>query len=280
MFLKIRPVLALTVALSLFNGCFWDEAASPAAPTISGLAVTPNQVAKTGDGSKITGTLGIEAESATVSFKVTNSTGDMTSKFTIKGIPASISTSTALAGTIVATSADDGAYTLSFTVTDADGQVVSQSAGFRVGADIPSIGTVDLGAQGASAGSFLQLTGLSGNAVAWTSGAGKPVEKIDLVFGQDGSSVLSLMSPDQADGDGFTLGWATTNVTYIKDMGTSLPSKSAVIAALAGVTAQKATASVDHYYGLKLADGSYAAVLVNSLSSATRTATASVTSYK
>ncbi|QQS03044.1 MAG: hypothetical protein IPK50_12045 [Fibrobacterota bacterium] len=140
---------------------------------------------------------------------------------------------------------------------------------------------LQLGAQLSPAGSFLQISG--GEIRTWTSAYGKPYEHLDLVFGTDGSGVLSLMSPNQANEDGFDLSsWPVTNKTIIKDLGFTLllESRTELATALASSTMQKCAVEQWHYYGLALADGSYAVVLVTDLSSQTRNATATIDTYR
>lgn len=287
---KIRPALALTLALSLFNGCWWDTNSNPDAPTISGLAVSPSQVAKTGEASKITGTIGINTDNATVSYKVTNASGDVTGKFTIGSIPGSISGSSTLAGTILATSADDGSYTFAITVSDADGQITSQTAGFTVGvAEIPSdlkdnngSNTLTLGAQSASAGSFLNVDGFevfkSDNDVnGYKTTAQK--QSIDVVFFATDAGVPTFFAPTAAAtaGLGGVASWgADAKSTIIVDAGvTPILTKAGVVSAIGSQTTTQATVQTGHYYALKLSNGKYA-VLNAILSGAGKSASVTV----
>lgn len=197
--------------------------------------------------------------------------------FQVNSSPASIAKQIA-----IGPNADGVACSLTVSVTDERGRKSSQTTIFKVapmdpGAPFVSIGETNLGAQRASPGSFLQFRGVS-QPVTWVSGPGKPTEFIDVVFGGDSASVISLMSPVWANGRGFTLEtWPTLNSTTFRDLGASMPQGLAEVEkAMLSDRSESVPAVLDHYYGIKMANGEYALLLIRSLNGSNLTHIATV----
>jgi len=176
-----------------------------------------------------------------------------------------------------------GSYTLRLTVTDTFGEASRVDLKFYAigsgsGTDtlVASQGTAILGAQGAIEGSFLDVTRDS----VWTSGS-KPYDHIDVVFGVDATSNLSLMSPSLAVSDGFNLsGWTTLNTTVIVFSATPLRTTTAIKAAIGVSPFQQKVPAQIGWYAVKLSTGAYAALRLSAPTSANSTATANVEIFK
>lgn len=179
----------------------------------------------------------------------------------------------------------DGTYTVRLTVTNihgdtthADLKILAKGTASSSGTQLASQGVLLLGAQGASAGSFLDVTRDS----VWKKSGAIPYAHIDIVFGVDGDGAVSLMSPSAAIGDGFDLiDWSTWNSTAIAYSATQLRTASALKAAIdsSGSVSQKVQAR-NGWYAVKLSTDAYAALKLSSISSSDSTATASVEIFK
>jgi hypothetical protein len=183
-----------------------------------------------------------------------------------------------------------GQYTVRLTVTNsqgnsinADQKIYAEGKGSATTTPLTNQGVVPLGAQSASAGSFLDVT----NYTAYTSGANKPYATIDVVFGADAAGTASLLSPYAASTDGFpalagsatTSAWPTLNKTIIVGPLTSaLGTQEAVAAAIGSATTQK-VAATNGLYALKLGSSGKYAALKLTVSGSGKTATADVTVY-
>ncbi|QQS07170.1 MAG: hypothetical protein IPK50_09790 [Fibrobacterota bacterium] len=178
---------------------------------------------------------------------------------------------------VIGRGASPGGYVMDFLVTDADGVELKKQSSFMLLDDVDGDGEfflegpVTMGAQNSSAPSYLQIQG--GNLVTWTSSSpNRPFALIDVVFGEDNNGYLSLMSPSQANGDGFSLStWTTRNTTEFLDLGSTYPSSRSELSVLmsegdyAGTT-QKLEVTPGHYYGVLLANGEIVVLHVTGLS--------------
>lgn len=242
----------------------------------------------------IRGTITNDAGNISYTLKVQNSTtgADATSSFLLSyKAPTTSETSWSIgdpaqgAGTITAlASAATGAYNLVISATSGTA-TTSATIPFTVTGGTTPIttpltnrGVVTLGAQSASAGSFLDVT----NYTAYTSGVDKPYETIDVVFGADASGVTSLLSPFAASTDGFTgmaSSWTTLNKTIIVGpLSSAVSTQEAVMAAIGSATTQK-VAATSGLYALKLGSSGKYAALKLTVAGAGKTATADVTVY-
>ncbi len=178
---------------------------------------------------------------------------------------------------VIGRGASPGDYVMDFLVTNADGVELKKQSSFTVLDDVDGDddffleGPVTLGAQSSPTASYLQIQG--GTLKTWTSsGTNRPFDLIDVVFGEDEDGYLSLMSPSQANIDGFNLSaWPTRNTTEFLDLGSAYPSSRSELSVLmsegdyAGAS-QKAEATPGHYYGVRLANGDIVVLHVTSIS--------------
>lgn len=189
---------------------------------------------------------------------------------------------------VIARGAATGDYAATLTATDAQGAEIKKQWNFSVIEgnfdDLVAEGPVTLGAQGSSSPSFLQIQG--GNLVTWTSStANRPFQKIDLVLGVDGEGNLSLMSPHQANGDGFSLSsWTTLNSTEFVGLGTDIPaSRTEVETRLDeggyGGAYEKVEVLPEYYYAARLTTGEVVVLRVGSVSGSGRDASIELTAY-
>lgn len=280
--LRFLPLAAMTLALSLFTGCD-DEDGSV---TINGFGVD-NAMPEAGKSFNTKGTADFETDKATVSYAFSPSAGITgPSSFTI-------ASGASLGKQIdISSSAATGTYSVTVTVTDEDGVAASQTATFCVevcsgtpptGTLLPDNGganTITLGAQSASAGSFLNVDGFesfkSDNATYAKTAAQK--QSIDVVFFASAAGVPTFYAPTAAaDADlGGIKSWGSdAKSTIIVDAGTTpIETKEAAISAIGSKSTTQAAVVSGHYYALKLSNNKYAvinAILAGSDKSATVT---------
>lgn len=285
--LKVRALsFALFVgAATLLTGCFEDVKA----PRIKGLAVNPAQL--TDAGSQIQGAVEFDTDKASVSFRVTSGGADATGSFSFSG-SSSLSSSPATLGTIKPNGAvTEGAYTLTVTVTDDEGNSTTERAGFAVGNAlvVTDLGnnngdnTRTLGAQGNSTeGSFLDVDAFK----VYKSGAKTDSEKssIDIVLfasPNTTSGILMLMSPKEAAAQGLggvaSWGAANLNSTIIAKASGPITTREAAITAIGVNTSEKAEAQLGATYALKLSNDIYASLTIQGISGPGNTASATLT---
>lgn len=182
-----------------------------------------------------------------------------------------------------------GNYVLVFSAWDIDGNDLTHESTFSVTSSVDEDGfvmegPVTLGAQRSTKPSILQIQG--GSPTTWSLGASnKPIDKLDLLFGQDSKGILCLMSSWAADGDGFNLGgWMVMNSTEIVDMGTEFPSsRLEVDAALeddgSDHNPQRADVFSGHYYAVRAANEEVVVLHVESVVGSGPSAEIEVTVY-
>lgn len=281
--LRFLPLAAMTLALSLFTGCDDEEGSV----TINGFGVSTG-TPKAGESFNTTGTADFETDQATVKYSFSPSTGiTVPSEFKIA------SGSSVGKQIDIAPGTASGNYSVTVTVTDEDGIAASQTATFCVNVcgggggtgtplgDRGGENTATLGAQSASAGSFLNVDGFevfkSDNE---TNGYKTAAQKqsIDIVFFSTEAGVPTFFAPTAAAaaGLGGVASWGSdAKSTIIVDANsTPITTKEGAIAAIGAQSTTQAVVVSGHYYALKLSNGKYAvvnAILAGSAKSATVT---------
>lgn len=266
--LRILPLAAISLALSLFTGC--DD--STDAPKISGFGVSNAKV----DAPKninLTGSVEFGTDDATISYTVSPSTGiTPPASYVSKSSPASLAKDQ-----IQIDATANGTYTVTITVKDADGQTTTAQTSFCVGScgtssgtklgDNAGLNTVELGAQNAAAGSFLNADGFEvfksdSDKNGYKTAAQK--QSIDVVFFASSAGVPTFYAPTAAAsaGLGGIASWGSdAKSTIIVDAGTSpITTKEGAMAAIGSQTSTQAAVVSGHYYALKLSNGKYAVI--------------------
>lgn len=284
--LRFLPLAAMTLALSLFTGC--DEESD--APVINGYKLDNTAPVVTSAAASINtmGTVDFGTDKATVHYAVSGpgvSSITVPADFTVTSSGSSIGKKFD-----IAMGAPAGTYSISVTVTDEDGGVASQSVSFTIGGGSSSTplgnnagkNTATLGAQSASAGSFLNADGFEvfksdSDVNGYKTSAQK--QSIDVVFFATDAGVATFFAPTAAAaaGLGGISSWGSdAKSTIIVDAGTSpITTKEAASAAIGSQTSTQATVVSGHYYALKLSNGKYA-VLNAILAGAGKSATVTV----
>lgn len=136
---------------------------------------------------------------------------------------------------------------------------------------------VELGAQSATPGSFLDIDGKT----VFTAGQKTATEiaSIDLVFVASTSGLPMLYSPAKVAGTGLvSIGsWGVKNETYIVDLGVTEPTKeSDIMHATGSSDAQSIVIEVGHYYAVETENGPFCALKVESIAGTGRSAVATV----
>lgn len=278
--LRILPLAAFALAFSIFTGC--DSTSDD--PTITGLSLSNSKLAS-GSGADIRANITFGTSTANVSYKVTGSSGEATSKFTITTQNQLTSSPATLTGNIVATSATDDNYTLTITVTDADGKVASASTAFTVGTNVVpvtiswtsvplSVGSM----KNNDAGSFISFQ--DGYVYALSDGSAKAnASHVDLFFTANPSTSSTGTFFQPAVGQSLGLygfsGWSTVNsttrifpTTKSKSYFTSSALIAAEFAANTG-TGTSAVATTGGLYVVQYAGSKYAVLSVESINDKT-----------
>jgi len=284
---KYFGLAAVAFAMLSLGACTTDSDSS--VPTIDGLYMDNTTLTAGGTATAIHTTVSGDA-GFQVLFSIQDVSGkDASSYFTLNQGTGPKSTDTKWqsidnGSTIAAKStAVNGTYTLTLTVTSSSGNN-TKTATFTVTGGttatttpLTNQGVVSLGAQSASAGSFLDVA----NYTAYTSGMDKPYATIDVVFGADAAGAASLLSPFAASTDGFTAlaSWPTLNKTIIVGpLSSAISTQEAAMAAIGSATTQK-VAATSGLYALKLGSSGKYAALKLTVAGSGKTATADVTVY-
>lgn len=299
--LRLVPLAILSLSVGLMTAC--DSTSSSTVPTIDRVGL--DDIASTslvaGQGSTtIHSTVTSEAAGFSIAFTITDSTGaDKTSNFTINfTVPSSSATKWVAVdqnATLAAKSGiTNGTYTLTLTATSSSGSnhatttfIVTGGTASGSGSSTTTLtktGTADLGAQAASAGSFLSIAG------GWSMTSGEKTtadeDSVDIVFfasTNSSSGTPTFYSPAAAysAGLGSLSGWTTRHSTIIVSNGTAaLSTKEAVVAAIGTAATQSATVTQGNWYAVKLDNGTYGSIYVSSLSNSGNASTAEVYTYK
>ena len=288
--LRLLPIAALSLAVGLMTSCD-STTSSTSGPGIDNLYLD-NYDLSAGQGSTgIHATVTTDAAPMTVTLTIKNkATGQDASSYFDLSFTGPTSTATSWSATndgaakIGAKSgAPNGTYTLTLTATNSTGASTASKditvGGGSTGTNLTKNGSVDVGAQSASAGSFISIKG------GWSINSGDKTaadeDSIDVVFFADGSNVLYFLSPAKAVNLnlGNLSGWNTKHSTIIVSSTSALTTVDQVKALTDNSSSQSAKVVANGWYAVKLDNGKYGAMQVTAFSDAGRSATASLTVF-